>query len=147
YEPSDQRKYQRGYDHGSVERARRLIADPYGERALSDGSVGWDVTQVVGHEDRNGEQPHRDGRPPHMRTDVAGLDVRGARSGNEAEKDEDGELSETGRCVRLRSARIENGGCKREHAETNELPACDPREQQTRNAREAEGDPRRERDR
>ncbi len=101
---------ERAHDAGAVPRPRPPVAQPHGERSLAARLVRRDVAEVVGHQDRDGEQAHHHAAPPGGRGHRLHHHVRRAARRHQPEEQEHHQLAEPEAGVGPRPARIQERG-------------------------------------
>ena len=133
----------RGSQHGAEGCPRAALPQSHGERALAVERVGADITQVVDHEQRAGDEPDPAGGEPRPSRHAPALDVKGAGGGHEPEEHEDEGLAESRIAVGAGTTRVEPGGRDRGGPQKQHPPLAGQRQQRqsekTANPEAAEG--------
>ena len=143
-EPDQRRDQERGVDQRRVQVARAVAAQPDDERALARAPVGVDVADVVDHEDRRGERPHRDREGERLPRQLLALHVVGARHRDDPEEQEHEQLAEALVAVGPRAAGVQDSGKDRRRADDQQRPAGDRDQVDPDEHGDTEGRPRRD---
>jgi len=110
-----------------------------GEGSFVGDAVGFDVADVVDHEDVGAEKADGDGRDGGHGRDLKGLDEVGSADRDDAEEEDDEELSEASVAVWDGSADVEHRRDDREDANDRDGPAADPDEIESAKGGQEEG--------
>lgn len=110
-----------------------------GEGVLAGGLVGFNIAQVVDDDDRGGDAGDRDGGDDGQPGEIAGLDIGRASDPDQAEEDEDKDLTQTVIAERVGSAGVCDGADDGEEAEDQHWPAATIDEVEASNQGEGDG--------
>ena len=116
--------------------------DPDGQRVLAALGIGGDVPQVVGQEERGGQQPHGGGSEPHHRfVDAQRLHVEGAHRGHQSEEHEHEQLAQAGVAVGAWAPGVEPTGGQARRSDQEDPPRGGPGQRQPDHGGHPEGRP------
>ena len=122
-------------------------AQAHGERPLARRPIGGDVSEVVDHEQRRGQQADRDRRGNGEPADMLDHHEGGAGGGYDAEEDEHEQLTEPHISVRFRTTGVEPGRGDGAAPDGDQPPTRRGRQHQPRGGGDTKGRERRPFDR